>query len=110
MLEGLLGYRAPPYLEDTQRLELLRLAHTHGAVLNGLLVFGGLTVQQLKAFPRPACLALRVGSLLMHIGFLLAGLWHPEGDPGLGIWLVPPGALLMIFGVAALALSWRNSV
>jgi hypothetical protein len=42
--------------------------------------------------------------LLMPLGFLLAGISHPEGDPGLGIWLVPPGALLMIFGIVALAI------
>ena len=108
LLEGLLGYRAPSYLEDAQRRELLRLAHAHGTVLSGLLVFAGLTMQQLKAFTRPANLALRSGSLLMPLGFLLAGIWHPDGDPGLGIWLVPPGALMMIFGVAALAFSWRN--
>ena len=108
LLEGLLGYRAPSYLEDAQRRELLRLAHAHGTVLSGLLIMAGLTMQQLKAFPRPAVLALRTGSCLMPLGFLLAGLWHPASDAGLGIWLVPPGALLMIFGVVALALSWYH--
>ncbi len=108
LLEGLLAYRAPSYLEDAQRRELFRLAHAHGTALNGLLVLAGLTLQQLKGFPNLAALALRAGSLLMPIGFLLAGISHPEGDPGLGIWLVPPGALLMIFGVTALAISWRN--
>ena len=104
LLEGLLAYRAPSYLEDAQRRELFRLAHAHGTVLNGLLVLAGLTLQQLKAFPKLAALALRAGSLLMPLGFLLGGLSHPEGDPGLGIWLVPPGALLMVFGVTALAM------
>ncbi len=108
LLEGLLAYRAPSYLEDAQRRELFRLAHAHGTVLSGLLVLAGLTLQQLTAFPKLAALALRAGSLLMPIGFLLAGLSHPEGDPGLGIWLVPPGALLMIFGVVALVISWHN--
>ena len=108
LLEGLLAYRAPSYLEDAQRRELFRLAHAHGTALNGLLVLAGLTLQQCKAFPKLAVLALRAGSLLMPLGFLLAGLWHPEGAPGLGIWLVPPGALLMIFGVTALAISWRK--
>jgi hypothetical protein len=108
LLEGLIGYRAPSYLEDAQRRELFRLAHAHGAALNSLLVLAGLTLQQLKGFPKLAALALRVGSLLMPLGFLLAGLSHPEGDPGLGIWLVPPGALLMIFGIVALAISWNK--
>ncbi len=108
LLEGLIAYRAPSYLEDIQRRELFRLAHAHGTALSGLLVLAGLTLQQLKGFPKLAALALHVGSLLMPLGFLLAGISHPEGDPGLGIWLVPPGALLMIFGVAALAISWHN--
>lgn len=42
------------------------------------------------------------------IGFLLGGIWHYESDPGLGIWLVPPAALLLIFGVVAFALAARR--
>src|SRR5215210_7744309 len=34
LLEGLLGYKAPGYLHDTQRRELFRLAHTHGTLLS----------------------------------------------------------------------------
>jgi hypothetical protein len=36
-------------------------------------------------------------------------MWHPEGDPGLAIWIVPPAALLMIFGVVAIALNLKGS-
>jgi len=46
---------------------------------------------------------------MMRMGFLLAGVWHPEGDPGLAIWIVPPGALLVIFGVVALAMSLKRN-
>ncbi|HMV51069.1 MAG TPA: hypothetical protein PLD20_04715 [Blastocatellia bacterium] len=109
LLEGLLGYKAPGYLNDPQRRELFRLAHTHGTLLSAVLVLAALTARQFGAMPQPAQLALRIGSVLMPMGFLLAGTRHPEGDPGLAIWLVPPGALLIIFGVTARALSLKNS-
>lgn len=109
LLEGLLGYKAPGYLGDAQRRELFRLAHTHGALLSAVLVLAALTGGRFGAPPRLARASLRIGSVMMPVGFLLAGLWHPEGDPGLAIWMVPPGALLAIFGVVAMALSLTSS-
>ncbi len=105
LLEGLLGYKAPGYLNDTQRRELFRLAHTHGTLLSAVLILAALTGAKFGTSPRLAQSCLRIGSVAMPVGFLLAGVWHPEGDPGLAIWIVPPGALLMIFGVVATALS-----
>jgi len=52
-------------------------------------------------------LAVRFGAAVMPIGFLVAGLWHPESDPGVAIWLVPAGALPLIFGLISIALSSR---
>ena len=109
LLEGLLGFKIPPYLDDLQRRELFRLAHTHGTFLGVVLVVAALCGGRGAALPpRSARAALRAGSLVMPVGFLLAGLWHPEGDPGLAIWLVPPGALLVIFGAIVMALASRN--
>ena len=34
--------------------------------------------------------------MYMGIGFLLAGLWHFKDDPGIGIFLVPLGAVLLL--------------
>lgn len=107
LLEGLLGYKAPSYLNDPQRRELFRLAHSHGTLLGVVLIVAALTAQRFTAPPQIAQWALRIGAVLMPMGFLLAGVWHPEGDPGLAIWLVPPGALLLIFGVVAMALSLK---
>jgi hypothetical protein len=45
----------------------------------------------------------------MPLGFLGAGFWHPESDPGLAIWLVPAGALPLIFALTSIALSSRSS-
>lgn len=109
LLEGLLGYKAPSYLNDPQRRELFRLAHSHGALLGVVLIVAALTAQRFGMPPRTAQLALRIGAVMMPVGFLLAGVWHPEGDPGLAIWLVPPGALLVIFGAVAMALSLKTN-
>ncbi|HVF90858.1 MAG TPA: hypothetical protein VNH22_12375 [Blastocatellia bacterium] len=109
LLEGFLGYKIPGYLEDGQRRELFRLAHTHGTFLGLVLVAAALCGKAgTVAPPRLAIAAIRAGAILMPLGFFLAGIWHPEGDPGLAIWLVPPSALLVIFGAISLGLSTRR--
>jgi hypothetical protein len=110
LLEGFLGYKIPTYLQDQQRRELFRLAHTHGTFSGLLLLIAALATQRFSlAPPRTAQLALRIGTVLMPLGFLIAGIWHYEGDPGLAIWLVPPAALMIIFGAVALAFAARTS-
>ena len=109
-LEGMAGLKSPAYLGDPLRRELFTLAHTHGTLFGLLLVAAGLT---LRAFdlelPRSARAALRLGSLLMPAAFFAAGISHPEGDPGLAIWLAPVGGVMMIYGVIALVLRVRES-
>ncbi|HVG20688.1 MAG TPA: hypothetical protein VNI02_16685 [Blastocatellia bacterium] len=105
LLEGLLGYKIPSYLNDLQRRELFRLAHTHGTFLGLVLIVAALCAHRGATLPRAASLSLSVGAALMPLGFLLAGIWHPEGDPGPAIWIVPPSALLIIFGAVTLALA-----
>ena len=109
LLEGLMAFKVPAYLGDAQRRELLRLAHAHGALLGLLLIAAASSMSRGVAMPPVAQWALRTGTVLLPVGFLLAGIWHPEGDPGWGIWLVPVGALSVIFGVVALALSARQA-
>ena len=108
LLEGLLGFKTPGYLQDEQRRELFRLAHTHGTFLGLVLIAGALCGQRFKfSPPRIAVIAFKVGAAIMPIGFLLAGIWHYESDPGLAIWLVPPAALLLVFASVAFALASR---
>ena len=107
VLEGLLGFKSPAYLLDPQRRELFRLAHSHGVLLNVLLVAAAICGRYTTS-PRVAYHSLRTGSILMPLGFFLAGISHPEGDPGLAIWIVPPGALLAIFGAVLTAISWKG--
>jgi hypothetical protein len=110
LLEGFLGYKIPIYLQDQQRRELFRLAHTHGTFLGLVLLAAAVVIQRLNISPpRAARVAIQLGTGLMPLGFLVAGVWHSEGDPGLAIWLVPPAALLVIFGAVAFALASRAS-
>ena len=109
LLEGLLGYKTPAYLQDPQRRELFRLAHAHGTLLGVVLLAAALVTDRLNLeISRSARVALRVGVVILPLGFLLAGIWHYEGDPGVAIYLVPAAALLVIYAVLALALAARK--
>ncbi|MGH9967907.1 MAG: hypothetical protein ACREBG_08780 [Pyrinomonadaceae bacterium] len=108
VLEGLLGYKIPAYLQDEERRALFRLAHTHGTFLGLALIAAALCGLRFNfSPPRVARIAFRLGTSLMPVGFLLAGIWHYESDPGLAIWLVPPAALLIVFAAVAFALASR---
>ncbi|MBI3653271.1 MAG: hypothetical protein HY231_19760 [Acidobacteria bacterium] len=113
LLEGLLGYKTPAYLNDAQRRELFTLAHTHGSLLSVVLIIAALGAKSFALeLSRITQIAFRIGAILMPLGFFVAGIWHPEGDPGIAIWLVPPGALLMIFAAISMTLAGvkRNKV
>ena len=106
LFETLMAYRAPSYLEDGERRELFRLAHAHGSAFGFLLVAASLWVNARRVkLARLSWRALRAGTVLMPFGFLFAGVWHPEGDPGLAIWLVPIGAIALVFGLISVALT-----
>jgi hypothetical protein len=102
-IEGLLGFRWAGIVSDPLRRELLRLAHFHAGLLGLVnLVYAGFAEPPgLSArLQRAASRALRWGTVALPSGFLLGGLWHPEGDPGLGIVLVPLGAAAVAFAAA----------
>ena len=108
LLESLMAYKSPAYLDDPQRRELFRLAHAHGSLLGVVLVIAAVWARSAGArLSRRVVQAVRFGGAVMPIGFLAAGLWHPESDPGIAIWLVPAGALPLIFGLISIALSSR---
>lgn len=108
LLESLMAYKSPAYLDDPQRRELFRLAHAHGSVLGMVLIIAAIWARGISArLSRLAVVALRLGAAVMPLGFLAAGLWHPESEPGLAIWLVPAGALPLIFSLTSIALSSR---
>ncbi len=107
LLEGLLGYKIPAYLNDLQRRELFRLAHAHGTLLAVVVILAALCAKHFEInLSRTPQRALQIGAVLMPVGFLLAGVWHTESDPGLAIWLVPVAGLMIIFAAISLAMGF----
>ena len=101
VLEGLHGFKVGAYLNaknETRRL-MWTLAHAHGTLFGILNIVFVLTVRLLPDWPpRKRALAsscLRAGTLLTPAGFFLGGVRIYSGDPGMGIVLVPMGALLL---------------
>ena len=110
LIEGMSAFRTPAFLDDPLRREMLRLAHAHGTLLNLVLlvavICARLEIIGLRAF---SSVSLRLAVIFIPIGFLLGGLWHYPDDPGLGIFLVPVGALLLLFAAVSLGLSVISS-
>lgn len=107
VLEALHGFKLGWYLDaDVEMRRLMfTLAHAHGTLFALVNIAAGVTLRTVKGFEltRPASLALLWGSVLLPIGFLLGGVVIHDGDPGLGVILVPIGALLVVYGVFSAA-------
>jgi hypothetical protein len=114
LLEAMHGLKIGWYLntgQETRRL-LLTLAHAHGVLLALVNLAFASTLTHL---PSLAARGLRIASpcllgagILLPVGFGLGGLATYGGDPGLGIFLVPPAALLLAAGVGVTAWAvWR---
>ena len=111
VLESLNGLRVDYYMNvaNETRRHMFTLAHAHGTLLS-LVNLGfaftlgtpfGARIRNIKT--PSACL---LGALiLLPAGFFTGGLVIYDGDPGLGIVMVPVGALLLI--VAALLIVRR---
>ena len=102
-LEALHGFKVQAYLASEMRREMWRLAHAHGTLLGILcLVSGAIAEAHIPEAVRPRVLAMiRWGAVLMPLGFFLGGVLNSEGDPSLGILLVPAGALLLVVALAS---------
>ncbi len=98
-LEALHGFKVARWLESPMRRELWRLAHAHGAMLGILcLLYVAIAPQYVsddRARSRAGC-ELALGAVVMPLGFFAGGVLNFEGDPSLGIVLVPLGALLIV--------------
>ena len=105
-LEALHGFKVQAYLASEMRREMWRLAHAHGTLLGILcLVFAAVAEAHVPAGIRGRVAAMiRWGAVLMPVGFFLGGILNSEGDPSLGILLVPAGALLLMVALARVAL------
>ena len=104
-LEALHGFKISWYLGKNAEIRRLlwTLAHAHGALLSLVHAAFAFTYfampVQLTSRQRLASALLMAASVLLPGGFFLGGTFVYEGDPGLGIWLVPPGALCLFLGV-----------
>jgi hypothetical protein len=105
VLETLHGFKIGWYLDvsnETRRL-MWTLAHAHGALLSLIHIVFGLTLRGLGDNASDgrslASVCLIGASILLPGGFLLGGIVIYSGDPGIGIFLVPVGALLLFVAV-----------
>lgn len=104
VLEALHGFKVGFYLEvaNSARRHLWTLAHSHGALLAVVNLVYAWTSSRLQ-LPRASSGMLMAASLLMPLGFLLGGLSVHDGDPGVGVFLVPVGGVLLLGAVGLTA-------
>jgi hypothetical protein len=110
-LEGLHAWKSQAYLgvgNETRRL-LWTLAHAHGIGLS-LVQLGFATTLSLAfdTLSRPLRLAsrgLNWATVLIPLGFFLGGVTTYDADPGLGVLLVPVGALQLLAALACVVWS-----
>ena len=108
VLETLQGFKIGWYVDagnETRRL-MFTLAHAHGTLLAVVNIAAGLTARIVDRFTlRPSVsFALIWAAILLPAGFFLGGIVIYDGDPGLGVWLVPIGAALLFYSIARIAL------
>jgi hypothetical protein len=113
-LELLHAFKVDAYLnadQETRRL-MWRLGHAHGglfALLN--ILFAARPSLDRSTLPKKlqfASKCLLLASVLIPSGFLLGGAVTYDGDPGLGVMLVPLGAALMACAVFLIALGGKQ--
>jgi hypothetical protein len=104
-LEAMHGLKLGLYLDvsnSTRRL-MWTLAHAHGALIALVHVAFAATLRALPptdpAWAGIASPSLMAASVLLPGGFFLGGVFIYGGDPGLGILLVPVGALTLAVAV-----------
>ena len=114
VLEALHGFKVGWYLEiaNTPRRFSWTLAHAHGTLLAVInLIFGGTMHRLPSGSPRArwfASVCLLSATVILPGGFFLGGLIPYQGDPGIGIFLVPVGGALLAIAVFLIALSCRT--
>lgn len=115
VLEGLHGFKVGAYLNvsnATRRL-MWTLAHAHGTLLGLVHIAFAMTTNHLGGWSGRtrnfASVSLMAASILLPGGFFLGGLVFYAGDPGLGILLVPLGAIFLFVSVLLCARATSGS-
>ena len=112
LLESFHGFKFRAYLDvsnETRRL-MWRLAHAHGTLLGVVhVLFGLLLGNGIASFRnvRTISIALIGAGVLLPLGFFLGGIRFYGGDPGIGVVLVPIGAVLLLTGLFLIASGLR---
>ena len=109
VLETMHGFKIAWYLDvgnEARRL-MFTLGHFHGTMLALVNIAAGLTLRSVEGLRIRASVsfALIWAAILLPGGFLLGSFITYDGDPGSGVWLVPLGAVFMLYGVAGFALA-----
>jgi hypothetical protein len=109
ILEALHAFKSPWYVgqpSEYRRL-LWTLAHAHGTVMalvHAAFAFTYFAIPaRIRWRHRFASALLMAASVLLPGGFFLGGTFVFDGDPGVGIWLVPVGALCLFLAVVLTA-------
>ncbi|HIE97127.1 MAG TPA: hypothetical protein EYG03_13450 [Planctomycetes bacterium] len=109
-LEAMHAFKVGWYLEEayTTRRLMWTLGHAHGTLLSLVHIAFATTLSLLPhglaTSRRIASGCLMGGTILLPGGFFLGGIFIYDGDPGIGVWLVPVGALLLLIAVFLTAL------
>ena len=109
-LETFHGFKVGFYLDvsnETRRL-MWTLAHAHGALLGLVNVVAGLSLRALPELSDDArvpliSVSLLAATVLLPAGFFAGGITFYSGDPGVGIALVPAGAVCLALAVFRMA-------
>jgi hypothetical protein len=114
-LELLHGFKADFYLDVSSetRRHLWTLSHAHGGLISLVHIGFAATTAQFQDWTGSdrlwAARCLTAALVLVPGGFFLGGLYIHAGDPGLGIFLLPPGGALFFVGVLLTARGVQSS-
>jgi hypothetical protein len=109
-LEVLHGLKIGWYLEIETRRLMWTLGHAHGGLLALVNVVFGIMLRVMgenSRWQHSATICLLLATVLLPRGFFLAGIRVYESDPGVGIFLVPLGAVFLFVGVLLTAMNAR---
>lgn len=113
VLEFLHAFKLGIYMDVKTRQHMWTLAHAHGTLLALVQLAFAASIPRLNAadtrWRQIASPCLHGATLTLPTGFFLGGIYLYSGDPGLGILLVPVGALLLLVAVWLIAKAARSS-
>tara|TARA_Y100001934_G_scaffold247283_1_gene306957 strand:+ start:5685 stop:6140 length:456 start_codon:yes stop_codon:yes gene_type:complete len=103
-LEAMHGFKFGLYLDVSNEMRRLMwtLAHAHGTLFSLAQIAFAATLHILRdqrSWQLTASRFLIAGTILVPGGFFLGGVYLYGGDPGMGVFLVPLGALFFFIGV-----------